>query len=78
MTENYVVYWTTRYQDGTEDGAKVVTGLSAALAVAGRVVEGRDQTTVRVFRLGEEIPLEQTTEEIPQPPVVRKAVKLKG
>lgn len=66
---SYVVYYCEQMRDGTSDGAKVVVGLENALAVADKIVNGfcGDNTEVRLFELGVEIPLKRQIIEEAQP-----------
>lgn len=75
----YVVYHIDRYQDCTEDHAKVVHNLEAALELADKWGEEVPSciTEVMIFELGKEIPIEKVKTEVPQPPVVISKYKLK-
>jgi len=78
----YVVAVDDHYQDGHEYHAKIVGDLDAALAVASERVshsDGSVRTTVQIFELGKEIPLETSDVTEPQPAkVVRRVVRAKG
>jgi hypothetical protein len=67
----YVVSYFVRYQDSSEDGAKVFDSVDLALAFAERMAGGVNphNTTVRLFKLGKEIPLKREVVETPRPAV---------
>lgn len=66
---HYVLYYCERLRDGIEEGAKVYSDLGEAVARAEKIRNGfaGDNKEVRLFKLGEEIPLTETTVEQPQP-----------
>lgn len=70
IANKYVVYWCERLRDGTEEGAVVVTGIEAALALANRMKGGINPhcTECLIFKLGEHVPLVETELVVPQPP----------
>ena len=65
----YVLYWCERLRDGTEEGARVYGSVEAALKGAARVKNGWNPHTVevRLFELGEEVPIAEEAVEEPQP-----------
>ena len=72
-----VAYCFTRYQDGSEESAKVCRTTEEALKWFNMMSRGQDQTEFHLFELGKEIPIEQEATEEPQPPVVTKKWKLR-
>lgn len=64
----YVVWWEDRYQDGREEHAKVCFTLEMALKEAAKRAEPMPSiiTEVRIFELGNEIPVvfTQVTDEV--------------
>lgn len=66
----YVVYWCERLRDGTDEGAKVLNSIEGVQELVKQLSRhiGYSNTTIRLFKLGEEIPL--TVEKVlePQPP----------
>lgn len=53
----YVVYWCERLRDGVERGSEVVGSLQRAIEIADDLVNsfGGRNTTVRIFKIGEEV-----------------------
>lgn len=76
MPIGYVVFWSEHLRDGTEEGARCYETLEGALEGAGELLEGfnRHNLTVRVFTMGEEIPIVVEEVKEPQPPKVVKMV----
>ncbi len=80
MSKHYVVYWCEHLRDGIEEGAKVVSSLSAATDTMERILNGFGgrTTSVKLFELGNEIPLVEEVTEEPQPSVKTTTIKIKG
>jgi hypothetical protein len=75
----YVVYYCERMRDGREEGAKVGS-LEYCLEIAQKMRNGfcGDNTEVRIFELGKEIPLEEEQiMEQPKPAVEKIVIKVK-
>lgn len=58
----FVVYWCEHLRDGIEEGAKVFAKEEEALATINKIGNGfvHDNTEIRLFHLGAEIPLKKT------------------
>ncbi len=76
-TTNYVVYYCERLRDGVQEGARVVTGLEAALALATKLKNGfaGDNVDVQIFKLGKEVKL-KTSDEITEVKTQKKTTKV--
>lgn len=77
--KNYVVYVYTRYQDCSEETAKVLGSVEEALAWINKYCKGYGGgvSEYKLFELGKEIPLTTETVEVPQKPIVTTKVVLK-
>ena len=79
MSKHYVVYTVYHYQDCTEDRAEIASSLERAL----ELVEERGKptrscmTSVQLFELGVEIPIEKIEVKVPQPPIVTTKFRVK-
>ena len=65
MSQAYVIQWTSHLRDGCEYSEKIVPSLEAALDLIPKWSQPND--TVRLFKLGEEVPLtiaDETTERV--------------
>ena len=71
VSNKFVVYVCERLRDGTEEWAKVVTGLTEAIEYATRMKQGFNPHNIEclIFKLGEHVPLVEKVVEQPQPSV---------
>lgn len=79
MATHYVLWWEEQLRDGREDGAKVVPSLEAATEMLDRLSKSpiSCNMTVRLFKLGEEIPLQRREVEEYEPPKIRVKYQVK-
>ena len=79
MSKHYVVYAVHRYQDCTEDRAEIVSNLESALELVEKMGKPTPScmTSVQLFELGVEIPIEKIEVKVPQPPIVTTKFQIK-
>lgn len=73
----YVVYYCEHMRDGQEDGAAIVRDVAEALAVIDKIANGfaGSNHSFKLFKLGEEIPLD--SKEVEEPKVVQQVKRTK-
>jgi len=78
--QTYVLHREDRYQDCTERVTLLITGIEAVnrkLLEWSKIDDPSCMVNMRVFKLGEEVQLDKTTVEEPQPPKVTETFQVR-